>query len=60
MSDPKTPLPSGGGSYVRLKDGTLHREDQQPADPVEGAVEAPVEAPVERVAKAPAKPVKEA
>lgn len=52
------PLPSGGGAFVREKDGTLRRVEE---DPAPEAIEAPVETPVEEAVKAPAKrPVKEA
>lgn len=43
-------LPSGGGAYVREKDGTLRRIEEPMAPSAE-----PVEPPVEGVVKAPAK-----
>lgn len=56
------PLPSGGGAFIREKDGTLRRVEEDPApEVVQAAVEAPVETPVEEAVKAPAKrPAKEA
>lgn len=39
-------LPSGGGAYVREKDGTLRRIEEAPAEAGEAPVEAPVKAPV--------------
>lgn len=48
-------LPSGGGSYIRLPDGTLKLEEAPTA------LEAPPEAPVKEAVQAPVKrPVKEA
>jgi hypothetical protein len=56
MSDPKTSLPSGGGAYTRLADGSL-RLDEPPTAPVasgptpETAVEPRVQSPVKRTLK---------
>ena len=46
------PLPSGGGAFVRDRDGTLRRIED---DPAPEAVQDPVETPVEEAVKAPAK-----
>ena len=53
--------PAAGGSYIRLKDGSLALQEPQtaPAAVPEAAVEGAVEAPVQRAAKPTAKPVKE-
>ena len=54
-------MPSGGGSYIRQKDGSLTL--QEPPTALEATVEEPVQTPVEGllkdVGKSPAKPVKE-
>lgn len=43
-------MPSGGGAYIREKDGTLRRlDDEAPAS--DAPLEAPVEAPVNATAK---------
>lgn len=51
-------LPSGGGAYVRLADGSLQIEEAPTL--LEAPVPAPVETPVEEPAKARRTPVKEA
>jgi len=58
------PLPSGGGAFVRDRDGTLRRiEDDPLAGTGEAAVESPIEgaieAPVQRASKGPGRSVKE-
>jgi hypothetical protein len=56
MSGPKMTLPSGGGAYTRLADGSL-RLDEPPTAPEapgpasETAVEAPFQPPVKRTRK---------
>lgn len=56
MTDPDIPLPAGGGSWTRHKDGTLTR-DEEPTAVAAVAAEAPLE---EGVKPAPKRPVKEA
>lgn len=56
MSDTKMTLPSGGGAYERLADGTLKQVEatklyEDPADGLAAGLEAPVEGAVERPAK---------
>ncbi len=46
-------LPSGGGAYIRLADGTLQLEEAPTL--LEAPVQAPVETPVEGAVERPAK-----
>ena len=52
MTDKSIPLPTGGGSYIRLPDGRLKLDEEptareaRPDTPVEDTVEAPVKRPV--------------
>lgn len=45
------PMPQAGGSYIRMPDGTLQREEATNNDPA--AREAPVEDPVQAPVQAP-------
>lgn len=56
MSKPKMTLPSGGGAYERLADGTLKQVEatrlyEDPAEVGETAVEGVIERPAKRTVK---------